>query len=51
MAILSPGLRIIRMPPVINASIMRTLTNLKKPDLFVKRVVTEENMIRTRDKK
>jgi hypothetical protein len=38
-------------PPPTNASIITTLTNLKKPDLFVKRVITDENIIRINAKK
>ncbi|WP_171773789.1 hypothetical protein [Clostridium saccharobutylicum] len=50
-ATLSPGLSIERIPPITNANIISTLTNLKKPDLFVIRVVTEENIIKISVKK
>ena len=46
-----PGLRIEITPPTTSASIITTLTNLKKPDLFVNRVVTEENIIKMSVKK
>ena len=45
--IFKPGLIIEIIPPAINESIMTILMNLKIPDLFVKRVITEENTIRT----
>jgi hypothetical protein len=49
--IFNPGLRIEITPPTTSARIITTLTNLKKPDLFVNKVVTEENIIRTSVKK
>ena len=49
--ILNPGLSIDITPPTTSASIITTLTNLKKPDLFVSSVVTDENIIKTRVKK
>ncbi|MDR3596115.1 hypothetical protein [Clostridium sp.] len=41
-----PGLSIDIIPPTTSANIITTLTNLKKPDLFVNKVVTEENIIK-----
>ena len=49
--IFNPGLRIEITPPTISANIITTLTNLKKPDLFVNKVVTEENIIKMSVKK
>lgn len=46
-----PGLIIEIIPPMIKVSIITTLKNLKIPDLFVKRVITEENIIRIMDTK
>lgn len=40
-----------RIPPPVRVAIMTTLTNLKKPDLFVKSVVTDENIIKINVKK
>jgi hypothetical protein len=48
---LSPGLSMDITPPTTSASIITTLTNLKKPELFVRSVVTEENIIKTRVRK
>lgn len=45
------GFSINIMPPIINAKIIIILTNLKNPDLFVKSVVTEENIIKINTKK
>lgn len=39
------------MPPATRESIIDTLKNLKKLDLFVKRVMTEENIIKSIPKK
>lgn len=47
----SPGLSIDMMPPNTKATIITMLTNLKKPDLLVKRVVTDENIIKIKVKK
>lgn len=44
--IFSPGVIIDKIPPEIKESIITTLKNLKMPDLFVKRVITAENMIK-----
>ncbi|CUU45674.1 MULTISPECIES: hypothetical protein [Clostridium] len=49
--ILSPGFSIDMIPPTTNAVIITTLTNLKKPDLFVRRVVTDENIIKINTRK
>ena len=49
--IFNPGLRIEITPPTASASIIIALTNLKKPDLFVNKVVTEENIIKISVKK
>ena len=49
--ILSPGFNIEATPPVTSASIIITLINLKKPDLLVISVVTEENIIKIKVKK
>lgn len=49
--IFKPGLSIDMIPPTTNANIITTLTNLKNPDLFVNKVVTEENIIKIRVKK
>jgi hypothetical protein len=46
-----PGLSIVMIPPTTNANIIITPINLKKPDLFVNKVVTEENIIKTSVKK
>ena len=49
--IFNPGLSIDITPPTTSANIINTLTNLKKPDLFVNKVVTEENIIKISVKK
>jgi len=49
--IFNPGFSIERIPPATSANIIITLINLKKPDLFVNKVVTEENIIKMRVKK
>lgn len=49
--IFKPGLIIDMIPPITKANIITTLTNLKKPDLLVKSVVTDENIIRIKVKK
>jgi len=49
--IFNPGLSIEIIPPATSANIITTLTNLKKPDLFVNKVVTEENIIKMSVKK
>lgn len=38
-------------PPIAKHDIIAILINLKKPDLFVSNVVTEENIISKSDKK
>ena len=38
-------------PPIAKHAIIAMLINLKKPDLFVSNVVTEENIISKSDKK
>lgn len=43
---LSPGFNINNTPPTTNAEIIMAPINLKNPDLFVKSVVTEENIIK-----
>lgn len=35
-----------KIPPATSESIITTLINLKNPDLLVRRVITEENIIR-----
>lgn len=47
----NPDLSIDIIPPTTSANIITTLTNLKKPDLFVISVVTEENIIKMSVKK
>ena len=42
----NPGVIIDKIPPATKESIIITLKNLKTPDLFVKRVKTEENIIK-----
>lgn len=44
--IFNPGLSMDITPPATKADIINTLTNLKKPDLFVRSVVTDENIIK-----
>ena len=44
--IFKPGVIIDKIPPAIKESIIITLKNLNIPDLFVKRVRTEENIIK-----
>lgn len=39
------------MPPTAKHTMIAILINLKNPDLFVSRVVTEENIISRRDTK
>ena len=49
--IFNPGLSIDITPPATSAAIMTALINLKKPDLFVNRVVTDENIMKISAKK
>ena len=48
---LSPGLTIASTPPTTSDAIISAPMNLKNPDLFVRRVVTEENIININVKK
>jgi hypothetical protein len=47
----NPDFSIDIIPPATKVAIITTLTNLKKPDLFVNNVVTAENIIKINDKK